>query len=78
MKVRLTGTTAYIGKRLLHVLLERGHEVICCVRVKDRFDTSAYPKDKIRVIEASFLYYVFQKNLIKKRLHLLLHHKQQF
>lgn len=37
MKILLTGATGYIGKRLLPVLLEQGHEVVCCVREKNRF-----------------------------------------
>ncbi|GAL79649.1 putative nucleoside-diphosphate-sugar epimerase [Algibacter lectus] len=32
MKILLTGSTGYIGKRLIPVLVEAGHEVICCVR----------------------------------------------
>ncbi len=32
MKILLTGATGYIGKRLLPVLIELGHEVVCCVR----------------------------------------------
>jgi nucleoside-diphosphate-sugar epimerase len=36
MKILLTGTTGYIGKRLLPLLLDEGHEVICCVRDKHR------------------------------------------
>ena len=39
MKILLTGATGYIGKRLLPVLLENGHEVVCCVRDKNRFPT---------------------------------------
>ena len=34
MKVLLTGATGYIGKRLLPVLAEEGHQVVCCVRDK--------------------------------------------
>lgn len=34
----LTGANGYIGQRLLPVLLEAGHEVICCVRDKARLD----------------------------------------
>ena len=37
MKILLTGANGYIGKRLLPVLLQAGHHVICCVRDKRRF-----------------------------------------
>jgi uncharacterized protein YbjT (DUF2867 family) len=37
MKILLTGATGYIGKRLLPLLVEQGHEIICCVRDKNRF-----------------------------------------
>ena len=37
MKILLTGATGYIGKRLLPILAGQGHEVICCVRDKNRF-----------------------------------------
>jgi uncharacterized protein YbjT (DUF2867 family) len=36
MKVLLTGSTGYIGKRLLHNLLNEGHEVTCFVRSMER------------------------------------------
>ncbi|MBI9069350.1 MAG: DUF2867 domain-containing protein [Salinivirgaceae bacterium] len=55
MKILLTGTTGYIAKRLLPVLLEDGHEVICCVRDIKRFDNSKYSKSKVHVIEVDFL-----------------------
>jgi len=32
MKILLTGVTGYIAQRLLPVLLQNGHEVVCCVR----------------------------------------------
>ncbi len=54
MKILLTGVTGYIGKRLLPVLLEQGHEIICCVRDKNRFDTSAIP-GHVQVVEVDFL-----------------------
>ncbi len=44
MKILLTGATGYIGKRLLPVLVEQGHRVICCVRDPNRFN----PPDSIR------------------------------
>ncbi len=55
MKVLLTGATGYIGKRLLPVLLEQGHQVVCSVRDLNRFDATPYDPEKISVIEANFL-----------------------
>ena len=55
MKLLLTGATGYIGKRLLPVLVEAGHEVICCVRDKKRFTPSASIINNISVIEIDLL-----------------------
>ena len=55
MKILLTGTTGYIGQSLLPVLLKEGHEVICCVRDKNRFDARKYQSDKLSVVEVNFL-----------------------
>lgn len=55
MKILLTGATGYIAQRLLPVLLENGHEVICCVRDKNRFNTKNYLTSNLSVIEADFL-----------------------
>jgi uncharacterized protein YbjT (DUF2867 family) len=55
MTILLTGATGYIGNRLLPVLLEDGHRVICCVRDTNRFDTSLYQAEKLEVIEVNFL-----------------------
>ncbi len=55
MKILLTGVTGYIAQRLLPVLLENGHEVICCVRDKNRFNKKNYLTSKLTVIEADFL-----------------------
>jgi len=55
MKILLTGTTGYIGQRLIPALLAEGHEIICCVRDKNRFDAKKYPTDKLQVIEVNFL-----------------------
>ncbi len=38
MRILLTGATGYIGKRLLPVLQEAGHHVICCVRNPRNFE----------------------------------------
>ncbi|MBE0539208.1 MAG: SDR family oxidoreductase [Ignavibacterium sp.] len=56
MKILLTGATGYIGKRLLPVLIENGHEVICCVRDKNRFPTEGiYKHPNVSVLEVDFL-----------------------
>ncbi|TAH00402.1 MAG: SDR family oxidoreductase [Sphingobacteriales bacterium] len=55
MKILLTGVTGYIAQRLLPVLLENSHQVICCVRDKHRFNTQKYPTQNPTVIEADFL-----------------------
>ena len=54
MKILLTGVTGYIAQRLLPVLLDNGHEVVCCVRDKSRFVIN-YPTNTITVIEVDFL-----------------------
>lgn len=54
MKILLTGATGYIGKRLLPVLLEQGHKVICCVRDKRRFSLKPSMK-KATIFEVDFL-----------------------
>ena len=55
MRILLTGVTGYIGKRLLPVLLEDGHEVICCVRDKKRFPFNSDDQHAIKIIEVDFL-----------------------
>ncbi|MCW3168189.1 SDR family oxidoreductase [Chryseobacterium sp. 09-1422] len=56
MKIFLTGATGYIGKRLLIQLLNGGHEVICSVRDKKRFDLSPYQnyEKQLSVIEHDY------------------------
>ncbi|MFT4536953.1 MAG: hypothetical protein ACI9P5_004330 [Saprospiraceae bacterium] len=55
MKILLTGASGYIGKRLLPVLLEAGHQVVCCVRDVSRFNPRNSSKSKVEVIEVDFL-----------------------
>lgn len=55
MKILLTGATGYIAQRLLPALLEAGHEVVCCVRDKKRFNTEKYAAAKLSVVEVNFL-----------------------
>lgn len=55
MKILLTGATGYIGKRLLPILVAQGHEVICCVRDKNRFYCPEEFRKDVVVIEVDFL-----------------------
>ena len=54
MKILLTGSTGYIGRRLLPVLVEAGHHVICLVRDQRRFDWEDFTEEfltNVTVIE---------------------------
>jgi len=55
MKILLTGSTGYIGKRLLPILIEAGHEVVCCVRDIKRFNPPASLKANISVRKVDLL-----------------------
>ncbi len=55
MKILLTGSTGYVGKRLLPVLVEAGHEVICCARDPTRFNAPQSIKRKVSVIAIDLL-----------------------
>jgi len=56
MKILLTGANGYIGKRLLPILVEQGHEVICSVRDKNRFPNEGiYKNPLISLVEIDFL-----------------------
>ena len=55
MKILLTGATGYIAQRLLPVLADLGHSVVCCVRDKRRFHYSSEWDEKVSVIEVDFL-----------------------
>lgn len=55
MIILLTGVTGYIGKRLLPVLIENGHQIICCVRDTNRFNPDKALRAHIEVIEVDFL-----------------------
>jgi uncharacterized protein YbjT (DUF2867 family) len=45
MKILLTGSTGYIGRRLLPTLIEDGHQVVCLVRDKRRFDFEDFTEE---------------------------------
>jgi uncharacterized protein YbjT (DUF2867 family) len=55
MKILLTGANGYIGTRLLPVLLEQGHEVICMVRDKRRFAEECDFGKQVKIITADLL-----------------------
>ena len=55
MKILLTGANGYIGMRLLPMLLQMGHEVICTVRDADRLSVDSETLSKITVLEIDFL-----------------------
>lgn len=55
MRILLTGLTGYVGKRLLPVLMESGHEIICCVREKNRLSIHKNLLEKVQIIEVDFL-----------------------
>ncbi len=58
MKILLTGSTGYIGRRLLPELVNQGHFVVCPVRDKRRFDFEDFDDQFLRsvsVVEVDFL-----------------------
>ena len=55
MKILLTGATGYIGKRLLPVLVQQGHEVVCCVRDLSRFKPQNHLVNNVQVIKVDLL-----------------------
>jgi uncharacterized protein YbjT (DUF2867 family) len=55
MKILLTGANGYVGRRLLPELLEQGHEVVCCVRDKNRLGLDALTMSRIAIWEVDFL-----------------------
>jgi uncharacterized protein YbjT (DUF2867 family) len=55
MRILLTGVTGYVGKRLLPVLIENGHEIIVCVREKSRLTIHKNLLQKVQIFEIDFL-----------------------
>lgn len=58
MKILLTGSTGYIGRRLLPYLIDAGHTIICPVRDARRFDFEDFNEDflkQVEVVECDFL-----------------------
>ena len=55
MKILVTGATGYIGKRIIPLLVNEGHEVVCAVRDKLRVNNSYLEDEHIEFVEADFL-----------------------
>lgn len=55
MKILVTGATGYIGKRLIPLMVNSGHQVVCTVRDQLRADKTYQEEDLIEVVEADFL-----------------------
>ncbi|NME67306.1 SDR family oxidoreductase [Flammeovirga aprica] len=58
MRILLTGSTGYIGRRLLPLLVEAGHEVICVCRDPRRFDFEDFDYsflDSVTVVKGDLL-----------------------
>lgn len=60
MTILLTGSTGYIGRRLLPALLESGNKIICLVRDKRRFDFEDFTETQLQQIE------VYEADLTQK------------
>ena len=55
MKVLLAGANGYIGTRLIPVLLEKGHNVVCLVRDKRRFHEHNDYSDRVNLLTGDLL-----------------------
>jgi uncharacterized protein YbjT (DUF2867 family) len=55
MKLLLTGANGYIGTRLIPLLLEKGHEVVCLVRDKDYFEKQFAYANKVTLLTGDLL-----------------------
>ncbi|MGB5822095.1 MAG: SDR family oxidoreductase [Saonia sp.] len=65
MKILVTGANGYIGMRLLPMLLDLGHEVICIVRDAERLSIDQETRSKVQIIEIDFLRKVVEGKIPK-------------
>ncbi|MBD1393071.1 SDR family oxidoreductase [Mucilaginibacter glaciei] len=56
MKILLAGANGYIGTRLIPVLLQAGHNVVCLVRDKRRFHEQSDYTDKVTLLTGDLLH----------------------
>ena len=61
MKILITGTTGYIAKRLIPLLLDQQHELVCCIRDLMRIPEDFKNNKLISFIEIDFL--IFDENI---------------
>ncbi|RZL62245.1 MAG: NAD-dependent epimerase/dehydratase family protein, partial [Pedobacter sp.] len=55
MKILLTGANGYIGTRLLPLLLDAKHQVVCMVRDSRRFAAQSDLVDQVQIINGDLL-----------------------
>ncbi|NNL78882.1 MAG: SDR family oxidoreductase [Flavobacteriaceae bacterium] len=55
MKILVTGATGYIGKRIIPLLVNEGHSVVCAVRDAARTDPRYEEEENISIVEVDFL-----------------------
>lgn len=66
MKIFFTGANRYICKRLLPQLIELDHQVVCCVRDKNRIDIDATFVEMKLLGEAWLLFKIIKYQMIQQ------------
>ena len=55
MKVLIAGANGYIGTRLIPILLEKGHDIVCLVRDKRRFHEQSDYSNRVTLLQGDLL-----------------------